>query len=126
MKRLHIAVILIALSLAVGVFEVIYVNNTYNKCYNAIEKSKGYFSDNEYTDAYIMCKNAESQWNKSSKTLSIFLVHSQISDVSNTINELKDAVKGKDKKEFSSLYKKTKRQLLFIKKSELPDFENIL
>ena len=126
MKRIWIALAFIIFALSMGVFEYVYVKNTYEKCMDNIEKCYTYFSSNEYNKAYTECKYAEKTWNNSSKILSIFLVHSQLNDISKNIDELCDSAKNNDKKQFNTCYKTTKRQLLFVKKSELPDLENIL
>lgn len=126
MKRLFIAIALIAIALTLSTLEYIYVTKTYDRCITQIDKSYHYFSDKEYSYAYKLCKNAENIWNDSAKIMSFFLVHSQIYNVSSDICELKNCAKNKEEIEFETLYNKTKRQLLSIKKSELPDLENIL
>ena len=59
-------------------------------------------------------------------SMNIFLIHKDADAISENLAKLRESAEEKNKDTFLSVSKKTKRQLLRLKQSELPDLENIL
>lgn len=91
-----------------------------------IDTAEEYFSDKEYKIAYEISENAKSTWQINAKKLNLFLSHSKVEEIEESLEELSNAAQNKDAEQFYALHRKTKRQLLSIKESELPKLENII
>lgn len=126
MKRIWVALFLLLFSLSFALSEFFLVKHSYQKHLDMLTVAEIYFSQKEYNDTYEQCKAVEKSWDKSKKFLNVFLVHKQVEEVSQSLLTLKNQAKAKDDKAFLLTIDKTKRQLLSIKESELPDYENIL
>ncbi len=126
MKRLWVAISLLVVALLFSLTEFYLVSNSYEKYNKNISEIENYYSDKEYTDAENVLKNTKDSWEKRQKILKVFLLHGEVEEVTESLSELSDCLKEKDSKTFLLKCEKTKRQLLFIKKSELPYLENIM
>lgn len=126
MKRIWVAITLLIIAFIFSITEFIYVDICYNKYTKLLKDCKNYISTKEYSDAYETCKHTLSEWENTEKTLNIFLIHGEVDSITESIAQLKICAKNNDTQQFDILYEKAKRQLLSIKKSELPVFENIL
>lgn len=126
MKRLWAAVSLLIISILFSAIELYLVDVNQDKFSYMIKEIEDYYSIKEYKNAYDLCIKTEQYWKNSETKLKTFLLHSEINNISDSISEIKDSIKNEDKKTFYSVCQKTKRQLLSMKESELPNFENIL
>ncbi len=126
MKRIWVAVLLLLISLCFSVSEFFAVKYNFEKHVQMLDKAEYYFSQKEFTKSYEQCKKLQSSWAKSEKLLNIFLVHKQVDDIAQDLMTLKKYAEFKDEKSFFLTTGKTKRQLLSMKESELPDYQNIL
>ncbi|MBE6824118.1 MAG: DUF4363 family protein [Ruminococcaceae bacterium] len=126
MKRIWVAVGFLALSLIFAFAEFLIVSKSYKNYVEQIQIAEYYISDKEFSVAQDICKNIEEEWEKSRKTLNVFMIHTYSENISESIAKLSEYAQNKDKKAFLSQSSKTKRQLLYIKQSELPNLENIM
>ncbi len=126
MKRIYIAVSLIIITLILSIAEFVIVNKNYKYYSTQLDNALKYIQSDDYTSAKDICDTICTKWEKSQKNLEIFLVHTSLNSLTDNIYELQDLAKDKNKAKFIQLCTKTKRQLLFMKKSELPLFENIM
>lgn len=126
MKRLWAAVSLLIVSILFSAIELYLVDVNQENFTYMIKEIEDYYSIKEYKHAYDLCIKTEQNWKNSETKLKTFLLHSEINNISDSISEIKDSIKNEDKKTFYSVCQKTKRQLLSMKESELPNFENIL
>lgn len=126
MRRIWIALALILSCLVLAICELLLIDNNCDIYTELIDEAESYFSDKEYNKALDISQEAHSDWSEEEKKLKVFLLHSEIDDISNSIQDIKDYAEDKDEKKFYEACKKAKRQLLSIKESELPNIENIM
>lgn len=126
MKRIYIAIFLIILSLFFATTEYILISKNCEFFSENLDIAEQHCSNNEFTKAFDSIKQTQKEWDKKSKALNSFIDQTHTQNVNDCLFELLETAKNNDSKQFLSLCHKTKRQLLSIKESELPCFENIL
>lgn len=126
MKRIYIAIILIIMTLVLSYIQFNVINNSYIKITNMISDTQIKVNAGYYEVAKENCKTIIKTWEKDRKALGIFLSHSYINNITDNLNNMMYHVNIKDKEKFNDVCDKTKRQLLFLQKSELPVIENIM
>lgn len=126
MKRIWVAIILLLICSVISATEYITVDKSCEKYTEILDNAEKYISDEEYKEAADTIESAQYSWEKSKKTLNVFLIHKDADDISENFAKLRESAEEKNKDTFVSVSKKTKRQLLRLKQSELPDLENIL
>lgn len=126
MKRLWIACALIFIAALFSVLEFYLVNNSYEKFSKELSEIQNYYSSKEFSKAEKSINKTKNSWKNREKTLKVFLLHGEVDTISGSLEELGDMIKQKDSKAVFYTCEKTKRQLLFLKKSELPYLENIM
>ncbi len=126
MKRIWVAVVLLLICASLAVSEFMIVDNKYEKFSNALKKSGDYFSAKEYTKSYELLNDTKEQWEESEGVLNVFLSHTKVDEIEESLSELASFAKAKEKSHFYATFEKTKRQLLCLKQSELPNLENIM
>lgn len=126
MKRIWVALSLIALALTLGIVEMCIVSNSYSKYNQLLDTAEGYISNREFKKAYDVCTYTLNEWEDNEQVLNLFLLHSRVDEVTEDIAQLCEYAQNKEKTMFSATCVKTKRQLLHLKMSELPLIENII
>lgn len=126
MKRIWVALTLLLICFSIGIIEYSVVNANQQRITQILDSAQTYISNREYKKGHNVCKYALVQWENEKKTLNTFLVHGDVETVSDNISLLCLYAQNKDAKNFSLVLDTTKRQLLCLKESELPLFENIL
>lgn len=126
MKRIWIALSLIAISVSFATAEFIIIKNKADYFLDTINASYSYFSKNEYNSATELLEYSCQKWSDSEKTLNIFLSHDIVDEIEESLSELSKYAENKETSHFQATFEKTKRQLLCLKQSELPNLENIM
>lgn len=126
MKRLWVAISLLALSIFFATFEYITVLKNYEEFTPVLEKAEYYCSDKEYSKAFDTIEQAQLSWDKKSKVLNSLIDHTHTESINESFFQLLESAQKQDSVEFLSICNKTKRQLLSLKESELPSFDNIM
>lgn len=126
MKRLWVAVALLLICGVLSATEFVTAQKHCDYLKTALEKAESYISDKEFKEAVSFIENVQHEWESREKTLKIYLLHEEAENITEGLAELKEFAQEKKASEYMSVSKKTKRQLLRIKQSELPDLENIL
>lgn len=126
MKRIWTAIALMILALFSSVAEFYTVSYCYEHYTEALDNAEEYISQKEFNKATDLLTNTQQEWHKTEKLLDIFLSHETVDDVTENISELYGYAIAEDKAQFQSVCDKTKRQLLRLKQSELPNLENIM
>lgn len=117
---------MILIAILFSVLEFSLVNNTYEKYDKIVSEIETLFSQKEYKKAHSILDSTKKQWDNEEKILKLFLLHSEVNSISECLDELQNMLKLNDENSFFYTCEKTKRQLLFLKKSELPYLENIM
>lgn len=126
MKRLWVAILLLVISIFFATFENITVMNNYKKFTPILEKAEQYCSDKEFSKAFDTIKQAQLSWDKKSKVLNSLIDHTHTENINESFFQLLESAQKQEGVEFLSICNKTKRQLLSMKESELPSFDNIM
>lgn len=126
MKRLWVAVILLLICGAFSTAEFITVRKNCDYYTQLLDTAEAYISSKEYSEASAIIESAQHQWESTQKTLNVFLLHEEAESIGENLAQLNENANEKDRAKFKSVADKIKRQLLRLKQSELPDFENIL
>ena len=126
MKRLWVAISLLAISIFFATFENIMVLKNYNRFTPILEKAEEYCSKNEFSKAYETIESAQLVWEKKSKVLNSLIDHTHVDNINESFFQLLESAQKQEQVEFLSICNKTKRQLLSMKESELPSFDNIM
>ena len=126
MKRLWVAISLLAISIFFATFENIMVLKNYNRFTPILDKAEEYCSENEFSKAYETIESAQLVWDKKSKVLNSLIDHTHVDNINESFFQLLESAQKHEQVEFLSICNKTKRQLLSMKESELPSFDNIM
>lgn len=126
MKRIWVAIALLIICVSFAATEYIIVDKNYQSFSEALEISKEYFSDKEYSKSHELLNTLLKKWEDSEGVLNIFLSHTKVDEIEESLSELASFANAKEKSHFYSTFEKTKRQLLCLKQSELPNLENIM
>ncbi len=126
MKRLWVAISLLAISFIFATFEYITVLRNYEKFTPVLEKAEEYCSNEEFSKAFDTIEEAQLSWDKKSKLLNSLIDHTNTENINESFFQLLESAQKQESVEFLSICNKTKRQLLSMKESELPSFDNIM
>lgn len=126
MKRIYVAAILLMLAFSFSAIEVVYINNCYEKYTGMLNECEDYYSNKEYSNAAKKCEATLMKLKKDEGFLNVFLSQNKVDNIAYNMELLKINAQNKDEEKFETQIDKIKRQLLSLKKSELPCFENIL
>ena len=126
MKRLWVAISLLAISLIFATFEYIMVLRNYEKFTPVLVKAEEYCSKEEFSKAFDTIEKAQLSWDKKSKVLNSLIDHTHTENINESFFQLLESAQKQESVEFLSICNKTKRQLLSMKESELPSFDNIM
>lgn len=115
---------IICISFSVAEFSIVKAKTEY--FLEIINISNYHFSKKEYNTANETLHSAAKDWSDSEKILNVFLSHEKVDEIEESLSELSKFAKHKEKTHFEATFEKTKRQLLCLKQSELPNLENIM
>ena len=100
MKSVISALLIFILIITTIFFSGLYVNDTTNKMLQIVYKNEKYFSDLQWDKADNEIDKLESLWKKRRPMLSVFLNHSDLSDIDINISKLKNITKIRDNGDF--------------------------
>ena len=126
MRRIWVAVALLLICGVLSVIEYVTIHNNCDYLTSSLNKAEEYISIKEYKKAVSFIEKTQQEWINSEKKLNIFLLHDETEKISESLSQLKEYAQEKNTSKYLTDSKKIKRQLLRLKQSELPDFENIL
>lgn len=126
MKRIWAAVALLGIAAGLCIAEFMIVMRGCDEYIESISTAVGYAENDDYKSASKICEKTEKGWLKTHRKMNVFLIHTNVEEVTFNMAMLKTFAKNEDESMFLAYAEKTKRQLLSLKESELPYFENIL
>ncbi len=126
MRRIWAAVTLLLICCVIAFSEFSIVRKECDYYSNILAKADNYISKKEFNSADELLSKTIKEWYKTDKVFKLFLLHEQSNEIFDALCDLREEAKEKHAEEFLSISKKTKRQLLRLKQSELPDLENII
>lgn len=126
MKRIWVALTLMTVCISLAISEFLIVKNKTEYFLEEISTANYYFSKKEYNISTEILDSLRKKWENSEKALNVFLSHEKVDEIEESLSELSQYCEQKELPRFQATFEKTKRQLLCLKQSELPNLENIL
>lgn len=126
MRRLWIAIALLLICGGLSATEYFTIQKNCDFLTTSLETAENYISSKEYKKAVSFIEATQQKWNKCEKKLNIYLLHDETETITENLSQIKEYAQEKKTDEYMEVSNKTKRQLLRMKQSELPDLENIL
>ena len=126
MKRIYIAIFLLALTIVASVFELRFIGREANGVTQQIEAIDGYMRRSEFNTAIKQCRTLEEKWSKTSENIDIMLIHDYVDSIGLSITKMRAGAETKNAVLYFSESASAKKALASIKGSEYPNFENIL
>lgn len=127
MKRIYIAFILIIISVLIGVFTRYDINKRSNKYLDYISNIEYYLKKDKYKEAEKECKKAVDDYNyNDSKIMYSYYVHSDLSDIGDNFNSMKNYINSKKKTEYYYISGMLKNRLKRIAEKEPINIQNVL
>lgn len=126
MKRIWVALTLMTVCISFAISEFLIVKNKTEYFLEEISTANYYFSKKEYNISTEILDSLRKKWENSEKALNVFLSHEKVDEIEESLSELSQYCEQKELPHFQATFEKTKRQLLCLKQSELPNLENIL
>lgn len=126
MKRMIIALALIAVSVFGSSAEVFFVGARAQSCLDQIEETDRLMRKLDYSAALKKCREAEDYWESSGEAVDILLIHDYVDDIRVSLGQMRAHIENGSPDMYFSESAGAKKGLASIKGSEYPNFENIL
>lgn len=126
MRRLWIAVALLLICGGLSTMEYVTIQRNCDFLTTSLSTAENYISKGEYKEAISFIEKVQQEWENSERKLKIYLLHNETETITENLSEIKEYAQEKKPTKYMEVSNKTKRQLLRMKQSELPDLENIL
>ncbi len=124
MKRLLAAILFLAISVSLCIFEQYTVKTTYDKMNDYIESAMDSTEKREYEKANETCKEMARFWNGRQPYLTAMIEHTPLDETSITINSLED-ISEEDASELQNTLITAKNQIKTIYNNQKITFGNI-
>lgn len=96
MKRLYIAIIFLAISVSLCIFEQYTVQETYKTATRYINNAIEAVDNNDYKKAEDDCKKLNDFWDEKQKYMTAMIDHGYLDDANLTISSLEELAKNKN------------------------------
>lgn len=126
MKRIYIALFLMALTLTASMFELRFIGRQADSTMNRIDEIDALVGGEDYEQAIKKCKTLEQDWSKTSENIDIMLIHDYVDSIGLSITKMRSNAENQNAVMYFSESASAKKALASIKGSEYPNFENIL
>ena len=100
MKSVISALLIFILIITTIFFSGLYVNDTTNKMLQIVYKNEKYFSNLKWKDAENEILKLEKYWANKRSVLSVFINHTDLTEVDIAVTKLKNATKMQEKADF--------------------------
>ncbi len=125
MKRIWASVIIFILAVTVCILGTITVQNITEDLTRTITQAKKEADIGNTDLSYQLSKKAVSDWHSSHEILCIYMSHSKLEAVDQTLAGLPGLVQHGANEQFSSECDRGITQIYYLKESELPSLQNI-
>lgn len=100
MKSVISAVVIFIFIVVTGLFSTIYVDNVTKEMLQIVYKNEKYFSNLKWKDAENEILKLEKYWANKRSVLSVFINHTDLTEVDIAVTKLKNATKMQEKADF--------------------------
>lgn len=126
MKRLYISLVILLITAAVCITEVMLITKTSEKFKPCIDEIQKLVYEEDYEKAYIMSISVYEEWDDCSKILDCFLLHDATDSIGNDMYVLPSYIRNKDITEIDASCERIIVQLKSLDKNEIPVLDNLL
>ena len=125
MKSVISAVVIFIFIVVTGLFSAIYVDNVTKEMLQIVYKNEKYFSNLKWEDAEDEILKLEKYWANKRSVLSVFINHTNLSEVDTAVAKLKNATKMRENTDFFYETDNLVLTLLSINEQQKISIENI-
>ena len=125
MKSVISAVVIFIFIVVTGLFSAIYVDNVTKEMLQIVYKNEKYFSNLKWKDADDEILKLEKYWANKRSVLSVFINHTNLSEVDTAVAKLKNATKMRENTDFFYETDNLVLALLSINEQQKISIENI-
>lgn len=126
MKRIYIAIAFLITTLLIASFEIGYISAKADMFEAKIENADRYMRRNEYSEAYKICTQTESDWEDSTKIIDILLIHDYVDSIGAKISLMRSFAENQNYDMYFAESTSAKKELASIKESEYLHIDNLL
>ena len=126
MKRTIIAVALLLAVAAASAAQFFYVSAQADSFLERIEALDKAMRKNDFGSALKECKSLSSAWDDASGTIDVLLIHDYVDNIGISISQMQAHIENFCPDMYFAESEYAKKGLASIKRSEYPNFENIL
>ena len=126
LKRIYIAAILLLLCTLICSFEFIFVSRRAEDYIDKINRIEKEYRDSNNSTALSLADSIDTEWSRTVSPMDSLLYHDYVDRISNNISKLSILILENDSSTFYTTCTEIKNQLMSLKKSEVPNFENII
>ena len=126
MKRIYIAIALLAVCIAIGVFETVNVSQGSQKYIDYIDEIEIKLNNDEIDSAAVLCKKAGEEFEEMSKTLMFYYMHKNLEDIEGNLSSMYEYLRNKEIHDYYATAAITKDKLESMRDTGSVNFQNIL
>jgi len=125
-KRIYVALLLIIISAAVCIAEYRFVSDNAEKYLKQVELIESEYNNNKSNRALELTKEVSKEWSKVTSPMDTLLLHEGVEKIEMNLSKLAIYIEEDDRTGFYTTCKELKNQLSNLRKSEIPNIENII
>lgn len=125
MKRGWIALMMFILSLILGGYEYLYVNNSTDIYVQMLDDADEKMANNRMDEALSVAERLDHRFMNQTAIMSVFMYHSEVNNVAYELAKLRRYAQTGDVEEFLATSAKAKREIMDIKDSKTLKWENV-
>lgn len=126
MKRIYIAIALLAASIAIGIFETVNVSQGSQKYIDYIEEINMKLDNDEINNAAVLCKMAGEDFEEMSKTLMFYYMHKNLEEIEGNLSSMYEYLRHDEVHDYYATAAITKEKLESMRDTGSIKFQNIL
>lgn len=125
MKRMWAALALALFTVCLGVLGITHTRNVTSRMIQTISAAKSAGEAGDDAAAYVISRQAAEDWKNAHRILCLYMVHSRLEAIDQTLAALPELCLGDETREFLSQCDCGILQIDYLNESEIPNFDNI-
>lgn len=127
MKRIYIAIIILAISVAGGILETVSIRQNSEKYIKYVEDIERKIDNGDVKNAAILCKKADKEFKDLSENyMFYYYAHKNLEEIESNLSSMYAYLKNKEIHDFDATAAITKKKLESIRDTGKVNFKNIL
>lgn len=127
MRRIYIAIALLAISIAAGVFETVNVSQGSQKYIDYIDEINKKIDDDEVKNAAVLCKKADEEFmDMSENYMFYYYMHKNLEEIESNLSSMYEYLRNDEVHDYYAAAAITKRKLESMRDTGSVNLQNIL